>query len=69
MDTLRHNLVPKNISIKALRNLLFFIKQWEIVFPQNHLKVSGAGFRNLALSGCLKITPPYNLSWFLLLFS
>lgn len=54
MDTLRHNLVPKNISIKALRNLLFFIKQWEIVFPQNHLKVSGAGFRNLALSDASK---------------
>ena len=83
MDTLRCNLVPKNISIKPLRNLLFFfflsfffffllffIKQWKIVFPQNCLKVSGAGFRNIALSGCLIITfTPYNMSWFLILFS
>lgn len=60
----------KKLSIKSLRNLLFFIKQWKIVFPQNCLKLSGAGFRNLALIGCLVTTlTPYNMLWFLLLFS
>ena len=39
-----------------LGNLLFFIKQWKVVFPPNRLNLSGAGFTNLALSECLITT-------------
>ena len=42
----------------------------KLVFPQNCLKLSRAGFRNSALLLCLKTTlTSYNMSWFFPLFS